>query len=450
MSETILSICLLSVCCHPIYYILRTTEYQANNHNSLYFKTDIISKLASSKIAIIASLILFFGFIAWQPNVFLGLPLVFITWTLFIRDRFRSLSRGLGAPGYFNFLGVIGLFTTNILATNQENGGAGNLLITVIYIILFVETGSIFLSAGLFKSLDCQYQPPGFTIGMLNPMWSKIYKYRRFLSKIRIFIDNLGPILQIISGLTILLLSTQFKFFGFYLIIGMFLSITPFCRLGWLCPSIACSSYTLVKDNYIEVIFSNDLYVKIFAIAAFLRLLIMGIIFSEYFQGDNCKIFNISSFRKLLHYPLYIYRTFLGVIIWKVFTYDLVRITSSTCSRQLEAANLFSDCTLSENAAIKLHDEICTQTNVYDSITLTSLICSQKYSDQTLFNSKIQKYMQIYNLEELYYYKDDYSRNFLRNDLLGYCKNKNLIKILYENNLNVPSIYPSQLNYVNN
>jgi hypothetical protein len=387
-----LELACLAIASHPIAYLLSHPEYQSSSHNSLYFESDKVSLIASNKFVVCISYILFVSGIFFEVYCWLlGIPLVLILWVLFIRDRFRSLSRGMGAPGYFNFFLVASIFSC-ILQKHATNYFLEILSISVASLVV-VEFGSIFLSAGLFKFFDALRQPSGFTFGMQNPTWSKLYKFPSFLVEIRYVIDNLGPILQVTSGVLLIFGPPHFKSFGLYIISFMFFSITPFCRLSWLCPAIAVNSLILV---YLIPAISTPSLSFIFALISFLRICCMFQLFLEYFR----KLYLPPQFQTVVN----IYKSFMGIIIWKVFTFDLVKFAFPTGYLQSKV-NISEGLSFSTIPILERDHFLflCSNSNVYDAITLASLLSSKTYLDNTCFTARIQKYMLTYKLDKLFF-----------------------------------------------
>ena len=73
---------------------------------SFYTSKNTLSIFCHNRLVIGFSIILFFVCLI-TFNCLFAIPILFIAWISFIRDRFKSLARGLGAPGYFSFLSIL-------------------------------------------------------------------------------------------------------------------------------------------------------------------------------------------------------------------------------------------------------------------------------------------------------------------------------------------------------
>ena len=362
----------LIISLHPLFYIVLDGKYRCRDGATLYLRNNVWSRVASNHwmigICIAGS---FLGI--YNSQFWLILPLTIMTWKLFISDRFITLSRGQGAPGYFCFLNTIAIST--LLAGREDN--ILRILITPLQAILLVEFGAIFLSAGLFKLVDCYNgNGMGFALGLLNPMWSKIFKHRSLINRFASLINFLGPCLQVAGGLLILSGIRSYMAIGYVVIGAMFISITPQTRLSWLCPAIAGGAYI---NHQLSISYSTSFYgVVTYIILVGIRLIVMRGLFREYFhQKSPARIIELTTS---------IYRKAIGVIIWKVFTFDIVRYI---CSRGVQCNDF---------AGIYLN---ASNTNVYDSISLVSLLCSKNYIDSAQWGSRMSKALEAFGLKSL-------------------------------------------------
>ena len=99
-------------------------------------------------------------------------------------------------------------------------------------------------------------------------------------------------------------------------------------------------------------------------------------------------------FKKLV----YIYRKLLGVIIWKVFTFDIVRNLAITQPNiKLTKKNLLQINQEKKNFLI----ELSSKTNVYDSITVSSLVASEDYLESLTFQNRINHFCKVMGINEL-------------------------------------------------
>ena len=387
------------LCLHPIYTIA-FKDFFGCSSNKLTFYTNIskISIFAHKRIVIIVSIILFFLYLT--SNIFiLSVPLLLISWISFIRDRFKSIARGLGAPGYFSFFT---LFSICILEQSSLYK-SHNLFLASTYMlissIIFVEFGHIFISAGIFKFLDSRKNSLSFAMGMMNPMWSKIYRYYNLIHKIRYPLNYLGPINQILGGILLLSGIHSCQILGCIILSFTFISITPFCKLAWLCPSIAITSIYL--GSRLDIVNSGNML--IFYACVLVRSLLSLKLFIEYFQNRSFCIPIVDSL-------IDIYRKIMGVIIWKVFTYDVVKYVGPSPSY----ANYLRDTNSTTNKLSMYEFNKCF-TSVYHSIAMCSFLSSRNYLNKGVFEFRLNRYLKILNLNSLSFLSLD-QNDFIRHE----------------------------------
>jgi hypothetical protein len=365
----------LIISLHPLFHIIQDKKYRCRDAASLYLKNNYLSRLATSPLAIFICITMSFVGV-YTTSFWFVLPLTLLTWKLFISDRFITLSRGQGAPGYFCFLNTLAIC---LLLANNTIHLSSLPVILIIQSLILVEYGSIFVSAGCYKFADyANGNSMAFALGLLNPMWSKVFKLDHLITRISVFINFLGPSLQLLAGLLILTGQIKLMAFGYITIGIMFLSITFQTRLSWLCPSIAAGAYInyLLADTYFTQIHSG----LIFTIFLLIRLRVMWALFFEYFtQKTPDMVSNL---------VVNIYRRLLGVIIWKVFTFDIVKYICATGVRSRDFDLIYSHSS---------------HTNVYDSIALAALIGSKNYLDVASWNFRMLKCLEAFKLESLYW-----------------------------------------------
>lgn len=362
----------LIISLHPLLYIVFDGKYRCRDGATLYLRNNMLSRIASNHwmigICVACSFVGVYNSCFW-----LMLPLTIIAWKLFISDRFITLSRGQGAPGYFCFFNIVGIST---LIMGREDSIL-NVLAIPLQAIVLVEFGAIFLSAGLFKCVDC-YKGNGmaFALGLLNPMWSKIFMYTSIIARFSSLINFLGPFLQVASGLLILSGIRSCMAIGYVAIAAMFISITPQTRLSWLCPAIAAGAYINYK---ISVDYNMSIYgVVAYLVLVGIRLIVMRGLFREYFQQKSPA--------RIVELITSLYRKVIGVIIWKVFTFDIVRYICSKGVQCNDFAVIYSNAS---------------NTNVYDSISLVSLLGSKSYIDSAQWGRRMSKALEAFGLKSL-------------------------------------------------
>lgn len=372
---------------HPIFTIATQPYFGCKvNTPTFYTSVDNISIFAHKPWVIVASIILFFIFIITHLFLFC-MPLLLLTWISFIRDRFKSISRGLGAPGYFSFFTILSISILEFANSIEFFNNTFYLNIYTVFIsIVYAEFGFTFLSAGLFKLIDSKENSLSFAMGMMNPMWSKIHSQFQIIRKFEVPINYLGPINQLIGGGLILSGVFALQTIGLIIIVLTFLFITPLCKLAWLCPSISILSLYLLSN----LATFNLINLYIFYLFIMLRGILFAQLFIEYFSNNSLQL---HFFSRVINK----YRKLMGVIIWKVFTYDIVKYVAPA-----PGYSSYSDKgNFSNDPAFDIINFNSYHSNVYHAIAISSFLSSQKYIDNISFNQRLNQYLNILKLESL-------------------------------------------------
>ena len=433
MLYTSLKIICVILVLHPLIYISNNKEYKAykKDKKSLYLETDYLSIISTNSIFIIGSIFLylaiFFTNYFWLKLLF-GLPLTLITYCCFIRDRFKSLARGCGAPGYICFLCVCTILTseiTNLISQNIALAYEFKLLIEVLFIILYLEFGYIFLSSGLFKIIASNKEPLSTALSFLNPIWSKYYKKIGIIQNLRCLLNWSAALGQFFGGILILSFFPFFQKIGFLIIALMFFSITPFYRLSWLCPSIAFMS--LINYSLIDLV--NSLNKEIIFFVFILRGLLCSRLFLEYFKGWGYTCWLEKNF-------LGLYRKIFGIVIWRVFTFDIVKVIAPTSP----LLNLESN--MKNNYNFEVFCEVSEKTNAYECVTLIALINSRKYLKKELWFWKVNRYLEVKGRKEICWIeceKEKAYKKYKKNSLGPYAQSK-FFSQSYENDIEIKDL----------
>jgi hypothetical protein len=153
----------------------------------------------------------------------------------FVALRWKSLSRGMGAPGFMLYwLAALVFF----LEWTRFYDPAGWLRPLVI-LAFKVDFAVIMLCAGQYKLFSGYPQNNGMERGMVNPWWGRLWKfYRRFAptSVIFRFLNHCAYLGELIFGLMMLYPATAE--WGGLLMAASFVFIFVHIRLGFLCATV--------------------------------------------------------------------------------------------------------------------------------------------------------------------------------------------------------------------
>ena len=145
----------------------------------------------------------------------------------FVGMRWRTLSRGMGAPGFITFWLAAAVFLVEYSARYAPA------LSGVALLVLQADFGLIMLTAGLYKFSAGYRHDLGMELGLVNPQWGY---WPRFWQGVRPghpvfrFFNEMAWATEVLAGAMMLIPST--RFLGAALIVLSFVFIRTQVRLG--------------------------------------------------------------------------------------------------------------------------------------------------------------------------------------------------------------------------
>lgn len=155
--------------------------------------------------------------------------------TLFIHLRWRSLSRGMGAPGFMLYWLSALVFCLEWTANYDANGW----LRALVVLTFKVDFAVIMICAGQYKLFSGYPQNNGMERGLVNPWWGRLwcfYSSRSPHSLLFRFYNHMAYLGEIIAG--ILMLYPPTSEWGAIFMALSFVFILLHIKLGWLCPTV--------------------------------------------------------------------------------------------------------------------------------------------------------------------------------------------------------------------
>jgi hypothetical protein len=151
----------------------------------------------------------------------------------FIRMRWRSVTRGMGAPGFIAFwLGAAVCLLE--LTTRHAIAVRGLVLLT-----LQIDFALIMVSAGLYKLVAGYRHSSGMELGMVNPEWGywpSFWRTWRPSHPLFRFLDEMAWATEVAGGVLMLVPATRLV--GSLAILLSFVFIATQIRLGFLCEMV--------------------------------------------------------------------------------------------------------------------------------------------------------------------------------------------------------------------
>lgn len=318
-----------------------------------------------------------------------------ICWYYFIFMRWRSLLRGMGAPGFFCYwLGLAVL----ILEVGRHLDPSGRIL-AVGVLALQVDFALIQLCAGSYKSVCGYARNTGMQLGMANPFWGhhwRLFKAVSPANPVFGFLNQSAFRVQILAGL--LMLYPPTRPWGALAIGLSFLFVMTQIRLGFLLPKIMLSGLLFLPagtavDRWLAQWAPSPetsqrlapLSGEVAAVIAALLVVYMALLplakFSQWY--------NYLEGRRLwapLQRFLEGWCNLFGIIIWRVFSVDVIDFFVRVY--QVDADGYEEEYTSLGKANFRTRGRYI---QVAESIALTSIFTALKYHPAD-FRDKLVRY----------------------------------------------------------
>jgi hypothetical protein len=323
----------------------------------------------------------------------------------FIGMRWKGLLRGMGAPGFVLYWGGLSVALLEYCLRYAPEMRSFALQ------VLQVDFACIYLSSGFYKFSAGYPKNHGMELGMVNPAWGywwKTYKEippSHFLFR---FLNHLAWSSQILAGVLMMLPPT--RFIGGLIIIGMFVFIATQIRLGLLCEVVVFSSGLIffhpgsvgdqiisavvgpIQSSSTETFLGQSIINTVLAVILGAYLFLLPIVHG----GLSYNFYLRRSFPWPLQKALERYTNFFGLIVWRVFSVDLVNffIKIYRCRQgHEERRELISSYDWRGGFRFL---------QVAESITLACIFTTLKYypSNSEIFNERLLRYARTFQCEE--------------------------------------------------
>lgn len=317
----------------------------------------------------------------------------------FVSMRWKGVLRGMGAPGFMSYwLGAAVLLlevTTRWLPSVRP----------VALLVLQVDLALIMLSAGLYKVTAGFTQNDGMELGLANPAWG--YWWRRYKALppshwLFWTLNQLAWSTEIAAAILFLIPAT--RTLGGLVLIATFLFIATQIRLAFLCETVmvcgvlyfapgsgsdrvVTSAMSLLGDTApLATLAPADAWRGLAAVltaALWTYLAVLPLVHAALYYNFFARRPLPGPMQRLLER----YTNVFGIIIWRVFTADLVNflIRIHRQDRATGERTLLSRYGLSGGLRFS---------HVAESITITCVFTTLKYyaTNTTLFEQRLLRY----------------------------------------------------------
>lgn len=314
----------------------------------------------------------------------------------FVHMRWKGVLRGMGAPGFMTYWLSAALFLLEFALYLAPQ------IRPLVLLVLQVDFALIMLSAGVYKFTSGFPKNHGMELGLVNPEWGYWWRFYKERSPNHIVIRTLNQLAwstEVVAAILMLIPATRFV--GALLIIISFFFIATHIRLALLCHMVMlCGVLFFFPGSYgdqlAQWLFSPQPTVAVAStptLAAVVQLMTVALwIYLAMLPLSYVGIYYNFFARKHLPQPLQrlleVYTNFFGIIMWRVFTIDLINFFPNV---YLEPRSGGQRTLLSKYGwrAGSLRFS-----HVGESITLTCLFTTLKYypSNNDIFRERLVRY----------------------------------------------------------
>lgn len=330
-----------------------------------------------------------------QWSVWAGLANLLLCRYFFIATRWKGVLRGMGAPGFMTYWLAAVVFLLEYARQQAPH------LQSLVVLVAQVDFALIMLSAGIYKFTAGYPRNHGMELGMVNPEWGYWWRfYSRMPPRHWLFkgLNQLAWSTEVVAALMMLYPPT--RFLGGVIIILSFVFIATQIRLGLLCQMVIVGGVLFFHpgstgDQLVERILSGQVMSPPAVPAAPLwlnHLLQMALTtYLVLLPLAHAGLFYNFYARKSLPPPwqrlLERYTNFFGIIIWRVFSVDVVNFFLKI---HTQARNSTERVLVSRYGGFGLRRF----NHVAESITVTSLFTTLKYYSRNfdLFRDRLLRY----------------------------------------------------------
>lgn len=314
----------------------------------------------------------------------------------FVHMRWKGVLRGMGAPGYMTYWLSAAVFLLEYTLHYAAQVRPLALL------VLQVDFALIMLSAGVYKCTAGFPRNHGMELGLVNPEWGYWWRFYKNLSPNHFLIKTLNHLAwttEVVAA--VLMLVPPTRFIGAVLIIISFFFIGTHIRLALLCHMVmlcgvlfffpgsfgdqlarllvSASPATGPAAGPVLTLVNQGLTIALWAYLFLLPVAYFGIYYN---------FFARKRFPQPFQRVVEAYTNFFGIIMWRVFTIDLINFFPNLYHRPRTGGERILISRYGWRAgSIRF-------SHVGESITLTCLFTTLKYypSNQGLFTQRLLRY----------------------------------------------------------
>lgn len=250
----------------------------------------------------------------------------------FINTRWRSILRGMGAPGHMNHW----LAALTALLVLSERIDYHGLLHSLTVITFRIDFAAIMIAAGIYKIAAGYTRGEGFEIGLVNPWWgqypwigrilpadSPVFKVMNYLAFATEILCGIGFLIPAIAPFAGVLLALSFLGIGRIIRLTALAEMVGVCTLLYVFPGdLVDRALAFVPAAPVAASAPSWAVPFIGLLAALLGAYLVLLPFA--YVGMAINFYAKRRLRPLLQRGLDLFTQFFGLILWRVFTADVI------------------------------------------------------------------------------------------------------------------------------
>lgn len=315
----------------------------------------------------------------------------------FIQMRWKGVLRGMGAPGFLTYWLAGAVFLLELTRRHASD------LAPLALLVLQVDFACIILSAGVYKLSAGYAQNEGMEFGLVNPQWGYWWRWWRRLPPDHWLFRTLNHLAWGTEvGAALCMLFPPTRFLGGLLLICSFAFIASQIRLGFLCEMVMLCGVLYfpaggLADRWLGMLVAalgsppapSPAGPSVVAMALGVGLVGYLTLLPLAHGGLFYNFYARRSLPRPIQQWLEAYTNFFGMIIWRVFSVDVVNFFILIFHQRREetgARTLISRYGWREGGLRFSH--------VGEAITITSLFTTLKYyaGNPALFVERLLRY----------------------------------------------------------
>ena len=349
---------------------------------------------AALAVALVAWFAAAFGLITDTAVVLSAFVNLLLCRYYFISMRWKSILRGMGAPGFLSYWTGALVFFLELGARMDPSGR----ILEAASTAFRIDLGVIMICAGAYKAVAGYPKNHGMELGMINPFWGYwgwVYEGLPPSHWIFRMFNHLAYGTEIVAGVLMLFPATQLL--GAFLLVSSFAWISTHIRLSLLCEMVMVACFVCVaQGSFVATLLPSvsrpivDSVLPSWAvslIATSLWAYIVLLPFAKFGQWWN--VLGRTRLPGFLQPLLEKYTNFFGIIIWRVFSVDVTNFYIRVLIEDAGGKRAVYSRPGRFDPAVSFR-----YTHVGEFICVTSLFTTLKYypSNDGIFQQRLSRY----------------------------------------------------------